>query len=143
MLADDACAGFRASRSAPAIIMLHTHELLGSEQRKTKKVQRALAKRGAEVVVESATGAAQEVLSAWFSTLVPGERADLPIEQVLLGRPAALLIRWRSPEGRVGQGVAGVGVVRAGREVLWGFNGDWVEASWPQLAELLKPEVKP
>jgi hypothetical protein len=129
------------------LIVLHAHELLGSEGRALDKLKSRLENRGLEITrLDDPDSSRKDALSKWLSTRDPAARSKLPRTLALGEAAAVIVISLRKPggsKGKVGAGQDRLGVLARRQELLWmeaegtglALVGDLDE----ELADLVEP----
>lgn len=105
---------------APQLVVLHSHELLRSEERQIEGLLSSL--RRASVTLErTPAGDRAPALEAWLAELDPAVRAQMALGQARGNARAVLVLRIAPPVDQRAQGVMGFGVIAGEppRERLW------------------------
>lgn len=125
------------------LVLLHTHELLRSEERYVEQLLGAL--RRASVTLErTPVGDRAATLESWLTETDPARRAQLALGPARGSARALLVLRLSAPVDRRAQGVTAFGVIAGepARERLWA-QGDLPASSHALLAALLVDGAQP
>lgn len=104
------------------VLVMRTHELLGSEKRMIDKYVAALNKGGIKARrVDEPSAERKAALSAWLDTIDPQARHDLPTDLALGGAAAVIVTRIEAPERKVAKGANAFALLVRGEEpeVVW------------------------
>lgn len=140
-LGDHDCAAFLAGRDAIAMVLVHDHELLRSEERALQRMLTDAERAGFALEQQHATGERRELIEAWLEEADPKRRAAMPLGEILRGAPAAVVLRYTTPERSIALGWAGGGVVRRGSDgvaepVAWTTGGTLAIGDMLELARV-------
>lgn len=132
------------SATGPAqLVLLHTHELLRSEERYVEQLLGAL--RRASVSLErTPVGDRAATLEGWLTETDPARRAQVALGPARGSARALLVLRISAPVDRRAQGVTAFGVIAGepARERLWA-QGDLPPDAHAGLAALLGEGAQP
>jgi hypothetical protein len=120
------------------LVLLHTHELLRSEERQVEQLLSAL--KRADVTLERvAAGDRRAALEAWLDASDPAVRAQMALGVARGGARAVLVLRFAAPVENRAQGVDGFGVIAGEppQERLWA-QGDLPAAARPEMDAFLQ-----
>ncbi len=128
---------------APQLVLLHTHELLRSEERQIEALLSTL--RRASVTLERVpAGDRAAALDAWLGEADPAVRAQMALGQARGNARAVLVLRVAAPVEQRARGVAAFGVIggEPARERLWA-QGDLPPEARAGLAAFLADGGQP
>jgi hypothetical protein len=125
------------------LVLLHTHELLRSEERYVEQLLGAL-RRSSVTLERTPVGDRAATLEAWLSETDPARRAQLALGPARGSARALLVLRVSAPVDRRAQGVTAFGVIAGepARERLWA-QGDLPTDAHAALAALLSEGAQP
>jgi hypothetical protein len=125
------------------LVLLHTHELLRSEERYVEQLLSAL--RRASITLErTPVGDRAAMLEGWLTETDPARRAQLALGPARGSARGLLVLRISAPVDRRAQGVTAFGVIAGepARERLWA-QGDLPADAHAALAALLGEGSQP
>ena len=117
-----------APTGPPQLVLVHSHELLRSEERVVDYVLREL-KRDDPTIERVDAGERSAGLDAWLAETQPDLRAAMPLGQARGSARYVIVVRFAPPEDNRAQGISGYGVIAGdpAQERLWA-RGDLAES---------------
>jgi len=125
------------------LVLLHSHELLRSEERYVEQLLGAL-RRSSVTLERTPAGDRAATLEGWLGETDPARRGQLALGPARGSARALLVLRLAAPVERRAQGVAAFGVIAGepARERLWA-QGDLPADAHAALAALLSEGAQP